>query len=82
MKPELVITEYQISGICAVSLMKAIKSAGVKSQFIILAVSWSVASMGEFIQNGGFDYLRKPLEIKEAKTVLTRFCKCWLEKNV
>ena len=82
LKPELVITEYQMPEMCAVSLMNAIKSTGVKSEFIILTVSWSVASMGEFFHSGGFDYLRKPLEIQDAKNVLTRFHSRIFEPNL
>ena len=81
LKPELVITEYQMPEMCAVSLMNVIKSAGLKSEFIILTVSWSVETMREFFQSGGLDYLCKPLEKQEAETALSRLRSKWITEN-
>ena len=68
LKPVLVIYEWQVGG---ATLMKKLRAAGAECEFVVLTDNQSVSALRDFYTNGGLEYLLKPLDIKEAESVLS-----------
>ena len=81
LKPELVITEYELPNTTGIALMKRAKQAKAKTEFIILTSHYSHYSLREFFLAGGFDYWRKPLSTQIADEAFERLSHRLMEEN-
>lgn len=79
--PELVFCDLKLPGIDGVALIKLLRERGVESEFVMLSAFGEFEASRNFFLMGGFDYLLKPLESKEAEIVLERVSRKLAEKH-
>jgi len=69
LRPDLVVSTLYMERMGGIGLMNALRAAGTECKFVILTDSWSTEAMRDFLHSGGFDFLRKPLNLKQIEAV-------------
>ena len=72
LKPDIVVTEWELSNTTGGALMQRVRDAGGQCEFIVLTGAYSHNSLRAFFLAGGFDYWRKPLRKQMALEALER----------
>jgi two-component system response regulator YesN len=71
-KPNVVISGLRMEHMDGITLMKTLKESGINLDFVILSRKWTTEDMRDFFHLGGFDYIRKPFDVKKAEDLLAR----------
>ena len=69
---DIVLTDLMMPHISGMDIMKAVKQTGHDTEVIIFTGFASIDTAIEAIQYGVYDYIRKPIELKEIKVVIDR----------
>jgi len=82
-KPDIVITDFKMSGISGIGLLKEIKNIDSGIAVILITGYGSIESAVEAMKEGAFDYITKPILDDEIMIVIERIFeqKCILEEN-
>ena len=69
-QPDAVFTDIRMPDISGIELMKIIRSEGLDIEFVIISGFAEFSYAQESLRLGAFDYFLKPIQIKEANTLL------------
>ncbi len=69
---DIVLTDLMMPKVSGMDVMKTVKQTGRDTEVIIFTGFASIDSAIEAIQYGVYDYIRKPIELKEIKAVIDR----------
>ncbi len=79
-RPHLVFCDLKMPTMDGVALIKACRDDGLDTEFIMLSAFGEFEAGRKFFLMGGFDYLLKPLQAREAEIVLERLSRKLAEK--
>lgn len=71
-KPDIIITDVVMDDFTGIDLMEYIKSIGLSSKIIVVSGYNEYAYIRAALQNGGVDYLLKPIDGSQLNTALER----------
>ena len=80
-KPDAVFTDIRMPEVSGIDLMKIIRSEGIDTEFVIISGFADFSYARESLRLGAFDYCLKPLQLKEADTLLKTLREYLDQKN-
>jgi len=81
-KPDAVFTDIRMPDVSGIDLMKIIRSEGIDTEFVIISGFADFSYARESLRLGAFDYCLKPLQLKEADTLLKTLREYLDQKNL
>jgi DNA-binding NtrC family response regulator len=69
---DLILADIRMPGISGIDLLKRVKTIAPRTEVIIITAYGEVESYLEAMNHGAFEYLNKPIKIRELKKVINK----------
>src|SRR5947207_3150287 len=70
--PSLVITDFKMSGLSGLDLLKAVRKSSPQTSVLMITAFGTVQSAVEAMKAGAYDYITKPIDYEELVLVVNR----------